>query len=343
MRAAVMRDRKILTDTVPDPEPQTGEVLVRTIVCGICGSDLHTLKHTDLMVEAAKESGAPFVMDPKRDVVMGHEFCAEIIDYGPNTAKRLSTGTAVCAMPILFRGGRIDGIGYSNEVPGGYGELMVLTEPLLLEVPNGLSPQHAALTEPMAVGVHAVAKSGVKSGDAAIVVGCGPVGLAVIAGLKLQNIEPIIAADFSPLRRSLAETLGAHVVLDPNERSPYEALNEVALGRPAVVFEAVGVPGILQGIMKEAPREARVVVVGVCMEEDRIKPMVAIGKELSFQFVLGYSPEEFAATLQNIAEGKIDVQPLITGNVGLEGVAGAFEELGTPDRHAKILVEPGKS
>ncbi len=343
MRAAVMRDRKIVTDTLPDPEPQTGEVLVRTIACGICGSDLHALKHTDLMVEAAKESGAPFVMDPNRDVVMGHEFCAEIIDYGPNTAKRLSTVTAVCAMPVLFRGGRIDGIGYSNNVPGGYGELMVLTEPLLLEVPNGLSAQHAALTEPMAVGVHAVLKSGVKSGDAAIVVGCGPVGLAVFAGLKLQNIEPIIAADFSPLRRSLAETLGAHVVLDPNERSPYEALNEVAFGRPALVFEAVGVPGILQGIMKEAPREARVVVVGVCMEEDRIKPMVAIGKELSFQFVLGYSPEEFAATLQNIAEGKIDVQPLITGSVGLEGVAGAFEDLGTPDRHAKILVEPGKS
>ncbi len=343
MRAAVMRDRKILTDTVPDPEPQTGEVLVRTIVCGICGSDLHALKHTDLMVEAAKESGAPFVMDPKRDVVMGHEFCAEIIDYGPNTAKRFSTGASVCSMPISLRGGRIDGIGYSNEVPGGYGELMVLTEPLLLEVPNGLSPHHAALTEPMAVGVHAVAKSGVTSGDAAIVVGCGPVGLAVIAGLKLQNIEPIIAADFSPLRRSLAETLGAHVVLDPNERSAYEALNEVAFGRPAVVFEAVGVPGILQGIMKEAPREARVVVVGVCMEEDRIKPMLAIGKELSFQYVLGYSQEDFAATLQNNAEGKINVQQLITGSVGLHGVAGAFEELATPDRHAKILVEPGKS
>ena len=193
-------------------------------MCGICGSDLHALKHTDLMVEAAKESGAPFLMDPKRDVVMGHEFCAEILDYGPNTAKRLSTGTAVCSIPVSFRGGRIDGIGYSNEVPGGYGELMVLTEPLLLEVPNGLSPQHAALTEPMAVGVHAVAKSGVKPGDAAIVVGCGPVGLAVIAGLKLQNIEPIIAADFSPLRRSLAETLGAHVVLDPNERGLPRAL-----------------------------------------------------------------------------------------------------------------------
>ncbi len=340
MRAAVMRGSKIVTDTLPDPEPHTGEVLVRTIACGICGSDLHALKHTELMVEAAKESGAPFVMDPSRDVVMGHEFCAEILDYGPNTARRLATGTHVCSMPVLFRGGRIDGIGYSNEVPGGYAEHMVLSEPLLLEVPNGLSPGRAALTEPMAVGVHAVAKARLEPRDAAIVIGSGPVGLAVIAALHLQQIEPIVATDFSPMRRSLAERLGAHLVLDPRERSPYEAMNEVASGRPAVIFEAVGVPGILHGIMREAPRDARVIVVGVCMEEDRIKPMIGIGKELSFQFVLGYTPEEFAQTLQHIAEGRIDVEPLITGHVGIEGVAGAFEELAQPDRHAKILVEP---
>jgi threonine dehydrogenase-like Zn-dependent dehydrogenase len=342
MRAAVMRDSKIVTDTLPDPEPHTGEALVRTVACGICGSDLHALKHGALMVEAAKESGAPFLMDLSRDLVMGHEFCAEIVDYGPNTAARFPTGTRICSMPALFRGGRIEGIGYSNEAPGGYGELMVLSEPLLLVVPNGLSAEHAALTEPMAVGVHAVAKSRLQAGDAAIVVGCGPVGLAVIAALKLQGVEPIIAADFSPMRRSLAEQQGAHIVLDPKERSAFDALNETALGRPAVVFEAVGVPGILHEIIREAPRDARVIVVGVCMEEDRIKPMVAVAKELAFQFCLGYSPEEFAQTLQFIAEGKIDVQPLITGRVGLEGVAGAFQELEHPDRHAKILVEPGK-
>ncbi|MEE8557821.1 MAG: zinc-binding dehydrogenase [Myxococcota bacterium] len=342
MRAAVMRDSKIVVDTLPDPEPQQGETLVRTIVCGICGSDLHALKHTRLMVEASLEAGAPFVMDPERDVVMGHEFCAEIVDHGPNTSTRLKAGTQVVSVPMVFRGGGIQGVGYSNDVPGGYGELMVLAEPLLLQVPNGLTADHAALTEPMAVGVHAVAMSRLEKQDAAIVVGAGPVGLAVIAALKLQQVEPIIAADFSPLRRSLAEQQGAHVVVDPKERSPFAAATEVAAARPTVVFEAVGVPGILQGIMKEAPRNARIVVVGVCMQEDRIKPMVAIGKELSMQFVLGYTPEEFAQTLQAIADGRIDVVPLITGRVGVEGVAGAFEELAEPDRHAKILVEPGR-
>jgi threonine dehydrogenase-like Zn-dependent dehydrogenase len=341
MRAAVMRDAKIVVDTVPEPEPRAGEILVRTLACGICGSDLHALKHGESMVEASLEAGAPSVMDLTRDVVMGHEFCAEIVDYGPNTDQRLQPGTRVVHPAILIRGPtEIHGIGYSNEVPGGFAERMILSQSMLVPVPDGLSPQHAALTEPMAVGVHAVERAGMHPGDSAVVIGCGPVGLAVIAGLRLQNIEPIVAADFSPMRRSLAEHLGAHVVVDPGERSAFTAWSQAAPPRPPVVFECVGVPGIVPAIIREAPRLARVVVVGVSMEEDRIKPMIAVVKEVSLLFSFGYSLDEFSQTLHAIAEGRIDVEPLITSRVGLEGVAGAFEELGQPDRHAKILVEP---
>ena len=162
----------------------------------------------------------------------------------------------------------------------------------------------------------------------------------MIAGLRLQKVEPIVAADFSPMRRALAERLGAHIVVDPGERSAWAAWSEVASARPPVVFECVGVPGILPGIIREAPRLARIVVVGVSMEEERIKPMVAIVKELTVRFAFGYALEEFAQTLHAIAEGRIDVDPLITGRVGLEGVAAAFEELAHPDRHAKIVVDP---
>src|SRR5262249_56732831 len=80
------RDSQIVVDTLPDPEPGPGEVLVRTLACGICGSDLHALTHAHRLAEAAREGGAPFWLDPARDVVMGHEFCAEVIDYGPDTA-----------------------------------------------------------------------------------------------------------------------------------------------------------------------------------------------------------------------------------------------------------------
>jgi threonine dehydrogenase-like Zn-dependent dehydrogenase len=340
MRAAVMRNSQLVVDTIADPVPNEGEVLVKTLACGICGSDLHALKHAAKLVEVAKETGAPFQLDLARDVVMGHEFCAEVIDYAPNTSGAVRPGERVVSMPMLFRGGRIEGVGYSNEVPGGYGELMTLSAALVLPVPNGLATEHAALTEPMAVGVHAVAKARLEAYDAPLVIGCGPVGLAVIAALKLKGLEPIVAADFSPKRRALAERMGAHIVLDPAQRPAVPAFVEAANMRPAVIFECVGVPGILHEIMRAAPLGSRVVVAGVCMEDDRIKPMLGINKELSIQFVLGYTPEEFAGTLQHIAEGQIDVAPLVTGRVGVEGVPGAFETLARPEHHAKILVEP---
>jgi threonine dehydrogenase-like Zn-dependent dehydrogenase len=342
MRAAVMRDSKIVVDTVLEPEPLTGEILVGTLVCGICGSDLHALQHGELMVEASREAGAPTVMDLSRDVIMGHEFCAEILDYGPNTRGQLKRGTRVVHPAILIRGSEFHGIGYSNDVPGGFAERMLLSESMLVPVPEGLPSEQAALTEPMSVGVHAVARARVKAGDSAIVVGCGPVGLAVIAGLRLADVETIVAADFSPMRRALAERLGAHVVVDPAERSAFDAWLSLGLLRPPAIFECVGVPGVLQGIIREAPRQSRVVVVGVSMQEDRIKPMVAVVKELDVRFSFGYSPQEFAQTLHALAEGNIDAEPLITGRSGLEGVAAAFEDLAQPDRHAKILVEPGR-
>jgi len=343
MKAVVMRNKRLVVDEVADPEPLEGEVLVRTLACGICGSDLHALQHADKLVEAARDSGVPFTLDPQRDVVMGHEFCCEVLDYGPRTPASLPVGQRVVSMPLVFRGGGIQGVGYSNEVPGGYGELMVLSAALLLPVPNGLPSEHAALTEPMAVGMHAVAKAHMQAWDCPLVIGCGPVGLAVIAALKLRGSEPIVAADFSPTRRALAEHMGAHVVVDPAVTSPFDTFRQVAQARPAVIFECVGVPGILHEILRRAPHGARIIVAGVCMELDRIAPIYGINKELSIQFVLGYTPEEFAATLRHLAEGDIDVAPLVTAKVPLEGVPQAFEELAQPDRHAKVLVTPGLS
>src|SRR5262245_11332538 len=340
MRAAVMRASKLVIDTLPDPEPGPGEVLVKTLACGICGSDLHALRHADKLAQAARESGMPFVMDPTRDVVMGHEFCAEVVDFGPDTQRALRPGMRVVSMPLVVGMNGIQGVGYSNEYPGGYGELMRLSEMMLLPVPNGLATEHAALTEPMAVGVHAVAKARLEPGDAPLVIGCGPVGLAVIAALRLRGAEPIVAADYSPRRRALATAMGAHVVVDPKEQPAVEALTAAAGTRPAVIFECVGVPGLLHDIMRAAPRLTRIVVAGVCMEDDRIQPMLGINKELALQFVLGYMPDEFAGTLTDIAEGRIPVAPLITGRVDVGGVPGAFADLTHPDTHAKILVEP---
>lgn len=342
-----MRNRTLVVDEVPEPTPGPGQLLVRTIACGICGSDLHTLQHGDLWIEMSEESAeampagmpAPKIMDLAHDVVMGHEFCAEVIDVGANVGNA-ATGDVVVSMPITMDMAGIHPIGYSNDYPGGYGERMVLSDMLALKVPNGLDPRHAALTEPMAVGHHAVNKSVVRPGDAAVVLGCGPVGLAVIAALRLKGIEPIVAADFSPKRRQLATTVGAHEVVDPRDEPALEAWRRVDGKKRVVIFEAVGVTGMLDDAIRTAPRGAQILVVGVCMQPDTIRPMRAIGKELNLQFVLGYDPMEFKETLDNIAEGRLDVAPLITGSVPIEGVPQAFADLADPETHAKILVEP---
>lgn len=337
MKAAIFRGGDIVVDTLPEPLPGRGQVLVKTLACGICGSDLHAAKHAHRMVEVTRRIPGRVPMDLARDVVFGHEFCCEVLDYGPDTERRLKPGTRVCSMPLMMEADGPKGMGYSNTYVGGYAEQMVLSAPLMLEVPNGLPTEHAALTEPLAVGVHAVEKGAVGVGEAPLVIGCGPVGLAVIAALRLKGIRPIVAADFSPTRRALAEKMGAEIVVDPARESPYSRL---AADKRAAIFECVGVPGMLQQLFEAVPRDARVVVVGVCMEPDSIEPMFGIVKELSLQFVLGYSPEEFARSLRLLAEGQVDGEALITGKVGLAGVKQAFTELGNPERHTKILVEP---
>jgi len=344
MRAVVMRKNKLVVDTVPVPTPGSGEVLVKTIACGICGTDLHALRHAEALVGGSRISGGIFAIDPNRDVVMGHEFCAEVVDYGPGTRKRFKVGTRVCSTPSLSRAAGDESIGYSSENPGGFGELMRLSENNLLEVPRELPSEVAALTEPMAVGYHAVTKARLEKRDVPLIIGCGPVGLSVIAALKLKGAAPIVASDLSPRRRELAVQMGADIVIDPREKSPYEVFRTGgSTRRPAVIFECVGIPGTIDEIMFNAPRDTRIVVTGLCMERDSMYLLSGLHKEINLQFALGYTGYEFADTFRNIRKGKLRVEQLITGKVGIEGVAKAFEELGSPGHHAKILVEPWRS
>ena len=346
MRAAALRSGTVyVKDDAPEPEPTFGTVLVQVKACGICGSDLHFAKHgAEMLALGAQMKGMPAIgeapsLDLDRDVYMGHEFAAEVLEVGPDTVGP-APGTLVTSIPVLLTMTGVKPIVYSNDVAGGYGERMLLSAPMLVEVPNGLDFRHAALTEPMAVGLHAVNKSAIRPGEGALVLGCGPVGLAVIAALKLKGIDTIVASDFSSARRALATTMGATDVVDPAGEPAFDAWMRAGGGKPLVCFEAIGVPGIIDGVLRDAPHSTRLVVVGVCMETDRINPFFGISKELNVQFCLGYDPMEFNGTLRSIAEGELDVAPLITGEVDLDGVPGAFDALADPDEHCKILVTP---
>jgi threonine dehydrogenase-like Zn-dependent dehydrogenase len=363
---------------LPDPEPAKGQALLEVLRCGICGSDLHARHDADQAADVLAEAGYDGFMRSDQRVVFGHEFCGEVAEYGPKSRRKIAPGTPVVALPLRRRGDEVHAIGLSAAAPGAYAEQVVVEESMMLAVPNGLSPEMGALTEPMAVGWHAVQRGEVKKGDVAIVIGCGPVGLAVICMLKAQGVRTVVASDLSQGRRELATACGADVVVDPGEGSPYEAAGdrkylktvpaaaELAIGtmeklsrlpfsphhimraaeklgvkpkRP-VIFECVGVPGIIDGIIGSAPLFSRVVVVGVCMSPDKLRPAMAVNKEIDLRFVVGYTPLEFRDTLHMLAEGKVDAAPLVTGSVGLPGVANAFDALADPETHAKILIDP---
>ncbi len=337
MRAAVLRDGRVVArHDAPEPVPGPGQVLVAVRSCGICGSDLHFAAHAPevlaLTEEVAGDYGGAGV-DLSRGVIMGHEFSAEVLEAGPDTDTH-APGTLVTSIPVLLSGNSIEPIGFSDRIIGGYAERMLLSAPLLVPIPNGLDPKPAALTEPMAVGLHAVNKSSIARGETALVVGCGPIGIAIIAALTLRGIETIVASDFSRTRRELAAAMGAHQTVDPAQGSPFDMV------KPTVVFEAVGVPGIVDDVLRRAGPGTRLVVAGVCMQPDTVHPFFAIVKEINVQFVLAYDPGEFAESLRAIAEGDVDVTPMITGEVGLDEVGTAFDDLADPERHCKILVTP---
>lgn len=326
----------VYRDDVPDPVPEPGQVLVGVRACGICGSDLHFAAHgADVVAMTAKVARGTGGMDVDlgRDIFMGHEFSAEVLAAGPDTETH-KPGTLVTSLPVLLSAKGVEPIVYSNSTIGGYAERMLLSAPLLLPIPNGLDLKHAALTEPMAVGLHAVNKSNIAVNETALVLGCGPIGIAIVAALRARGVETIVASDFSPKRRELAAAMGAHQTLDAGQGSPFDSV------KPAVVFEAVGVPGIIDDVLLRARPGTRLVVAGVCMQPDTVHPFFAIAKEISVQFVLAYTPDEFADSLRALAEGEIDVTPLITGEVGLDGVGQAFDDLADPERHCKILVTP---
>ncbi|MER6996704.1 zinc-binding dehydrogenase [Streptomyces sp. NPDC000410] len=344
MRAAVLADGSFTVGEVPDPVPGPGQALLETVACGICGSDLSAVAHTEDFLAASRDSGTEsFLFDPKTPLVMGHEFAARVISYGPG-AVGPEPGTGVVALPwALDPAGTVRTVGYSNAFPGGFGERIVVQAAALIPVPGSLDPRHAALTEPLAVGFGNVARSGAGPGTPAVVTGCGPVGLGAVAALLERGAGPVVASDPSALRRAAARALGAHAVVDPAAEDPVARCAELAGPgvRPTVVVNCVGVPGMLNRLLHTVPRGTEILQIGGVMTEDTIRPVVGIYKDVTIRMCLTYPPEEFGGTLRRIAEGRIDAAALITGEAGYGGVDAAFAALRRPDDHIKVLIRPG--
>jgi threonine dehydrogenase-like Zn-dependent dehydrogenase len=381
VRAVVCQNAELEVVDRPEPTPGRGQVRLQVTRCGICGSDLHARHGMDDWADLSAQAGYHRFGRSSQPIVFGHEFGGEVAEYGAGCKRDVPTGAPVVALPLIRGEHGVDTVGLSVHAPGAYAEQLVVQESLMLPVPNGLAADVAALTEPMAVGWHAVRRGEVGKRQVAIVIGCGPVGLGVILMLKAKGVRTVVASDYSPGRRALAKTCGADVVVDPSETSPFSAAGdrgyvedipsvlELAVGtrekldrlpidwwhvwrvaeklgaapKHPVIFECVGVPGVIESIIGGAPLFSRVVVVGVCVGEDRFQPAMAINKEIDLRFVIGYTPLEFRDTLHMLSEGEVDPRPLITGEVGLDGVEAAFAALGDPEKHAKVLIDPSSS
>jgi threonine dehydrogenase-like Zn-dependent dehydrogenase len=380
MRAVACRNGQLELVERPRPAPAHGQVRIEVLRCGICGSDLHARDGIDHWAELAHKMGYERFGRSEEPIVFGHEFSGRVAEYGPGCRQKVPEGEGVVALPLLRGAHGVDTTGLSTHAPGAYAEEVLVQESMMMPVPNALDPSVAALTEPMAVALHAVRRGEVGKRDVAVVIGCGPIGLGVILMLKANGVRTVVASDFSAGRRALAERCGADVVIDPSQASPYaqnpgrdpgwmrsfpdalellfetrEKLERLPVGwwhvwrlgerlgltpRHPVIFECVGVPGIIGQIADSAPLFSRLVVVGVCVGPDTFTPAMAINKEIDMRFVIGYSPLEFRDALHMLAEGTVDPRPMITGTVGLEGVAGAFDDLADPEAHAKILIDP---
>jgi threonine dehydrogenase-like Zn-dependent dehydrogenase len=343
MKAAYILDGKVQVGELPDPVPGKGQALVRTHSCGLCASEAHLLHAGQNVVELSRRFGGPYAgLDIARPFVPGHEYVGEVLDYGPGSKRTVRTGRRVTSVPIMRQSGAHAVIGFNNECPGGFGEYMLLDEDMLLEVPSDLDDDMAAMTEPLAVGLEHARRGLPTRKDVALVLGCGAIGLGVIAGLQLRGIGPIVAADFHASRRAVALQMGADLAIDPRQLSPYEAIPDLGMRRASIVYECVGMPGLLQQMIQSVDFGARIVMGGYCMEPDHLFVFAAQNKRLTVHFAGGEEAQDMQLALRSIANGSIDIKPWIGARVGRSGVGAALAQMSGPQAAIRTVVDPRK-
>jgi (R,R)-butanediol dehydrogenase/meso-butanediol dehydrogenase/diacetyl reductase len=334
MRAVVLsEDRpKLELVEVPDPEPGPGEALIRVTGCGICGSDLH-------VATAVAPAGMTF----------GHEIAGVVegIGSGADVAYRVGEAVAVrpftgcrhCAHCLRGRADHCDqfallGLGR----PGGFAELVVAQADEVYRLPAAVTGIEQALVEPMAIACRAVRRGGLGPGDTVVVLGAGPIGLAIIAWVRYLGVESIVVSDPSASRRVLATQLGATRTFDPlvDELD----LLEVTMTGASVVFECTGRPGMIRQAMDIAAVDGRVVVVGVCIQDDVTFPYTGLNKELDVRYALYYERQDFTDTIDVLSAGGLALEGFIEGTVELEGLPDAFAGLLAGAEGGKLVVAP---
>ena len=327
-------------EELPDPAPGPGEIVLAVRGCGICGSDLHATE-----LPGRVPAGT----------VMGHEFAGEIVAVGEGaTGPRgpWREGDRVCTMPGISCGTcrrcvtgdvmgcsslRVTGFG---EIGGGYAEYAIAGDRMTFPLPENVSSQDGAMVEPLAVGLHAVEMAGLSPGEDVLVLGAGPVGLAVTAWARLLGAREVVVSDPAPHRLELAARLGATTLVDPSSQDLRSAFERATGHRPGLSFECVGRPGLVQELAQVSGRHARILSAGVCMVEDSFHPLLCGTKELTIQFCSYYRRDDYQLTLDMLHSERLDPLPMVTDRIGLDALPESFEALRAPTTECKVIVQP---
>lgn len=340
MRAAVFKEmsKPLVIETLADPEPGPTDVILKVKNCGICGSDLHMTEPTSVM---------PLALGS----VMGHEFAGEVMAVGSAVGDRWKVGDRAAGFPFICCGehtpclnfagrgtcakGVSVGLGQSH---GAYADYVRIGARGGYKLPDNVSFREGAMVEPLAVGLHAVDMAKMERGATVLVIGAGPVGLAVILWARFLGARHIIVSEKADTRKEMAAKFGATDAINPDQ--PLSEQVQTLTGTiPDAIFECVGAPGLINTAMMDAPRGTKIVIAGVCQQPDTIMPLMGVVKELNLQFVLGYTEKDFDYVIAMIASDRIDVSAMITDVVSLDSLPDAFEALRHPTHQCKVMLE----
>ncbi|WOK37280.1 zinc-binding dehydrogenase [Sphingomonas sp. C3-2] len=342
MRAAFFQEmgKPLLVGSMADPTPEADEVIIGVGRAGICGSDLHITQY------GAVATGT----------VLGHEFAGEIVALGREVKGDWRVGDRVTALPIHAcchcdacdmdlpaLCSQVQFTGTQANRPGAYAEFVVARASMLQRLPSGVSIDEGGMIEPLAVAYHAVEMGAIKKGEGVLVIGAGPIGAAVTLFARLAGAAHVVVSEPAVTRRTLATELGATATIDPKAEDVATRFRALTGSSPHVVFECVGIPGLIQQAIQLAGVRGRVVVAGVCFGEDSITPLVGFSKEVSIQFAQCYTERDFEQVIDLIARGEAKVTPMHTQTVGFAQLPETFEALRTATGQCKVLIDPTRA
>jgi len=332
---------RIAVEDRPDPVPGPGEVLLRVVSTGICGSDIHGF---------TGENGRRF---PGQ--VMGHETVGRVVATGPEVTG-LEPGTLATVHPVLacgscdacqagldYRCPRRRIIGVDPALSSAFAELMAVPAANVVELPETMPAEYGALIEPLAVGHHAAARGGCGPTDRVLVVGGGPIGQACALAARRQGAERVVVSEPHAGRRALLADIGVPSV-DPNDDGYTDVVAEVLGGAPTLALDAVGSSSSLRSALSVCAPGERVVLVGMHEPKVSISAYAVSIEERTLTGSYCYTKQDFLDTAAWVATAPPELARLIEDRVSLARAPEAFAALARGENPAsKVLVFPGDS